>query len=194
MDHAAAAAVLRSAYITRSGDTQAQFGLILLESRAHGSLADRVRARRPANRRCWAMASSARYTTTRSTSSSNHYGCAIPLRSSAEAVSTDPSDSISARDVVDGLALRDAWRANIIPFQALTVPRPTSDELRALGRAPGSLDETLDAMADLLTADSVYQLVRGTTSAAGASLDALASDARPPEGDIATSAARWHIH
>ncbi len=41
MDHAAAAAVLRSAFLTRTGTSQEQFGLdLVVESRAHGALAD----------------------------------------------------------------------------------------------------------------------------------------------------------
>lgn len=186
MDHAAAAAVLRSAYITRSGDAQAQFSLDLSSNR--------VRTAR------WLLASAREgqpltallgYGFERSLHDAHLDKFIEPLRlryplpQVAEAISTDTGESISARDVVDGRALRIAWRERSIPFSALTSPGPSDAEIALLSTALDTLDATLDAVADLLTADSIFQLVRGTTSAAAASLDALASDARPPEGDIA---------
>src|SRR5262249_15588222 len=42
-----------------------------------------------------------------------------------------------------------------------------------------------DAVADLLTAESVYQLVRGNTGAAVATLDSMSQGNRPPEPQIA---------
>ena len=46
------------------------------------------------------------------------------------------------------------------------------------------LDETIDAVADLLMAESVYQLVRGNTAGASATLDSLARGVRPPDPEV----------
>ncbi len=75
--------------------------------------------------------------------------------------------------------------AGTVPLGSLTNPGPTPAQVAGLTTALNTLDDTLDSVADRLTADSIFQLVRGTTTAAAASLDALSSDTRPPEGDIA---------
>jgi hypothetical protein len=97
-----------------------------------------------------------------------------------------PVDSIAARNVVDGLQLRTAWRTNAIPWGATGSGLPASGTLRtALETVLGQLDETVDAVADLLLAESIFQLVRGSTAGAAATLDTLAAGARPPDPDVA---------
>jgi hypothetical protein len=78
-----------------------------------------------------------------------------------------PSSSI-----VDGLAAVLAWRAN-----------PTSPHFPSA--VLSDVAQLLDSAADLLTAESVYQLVSGNPMGAAAGLDALGQGARPPEPAVA---------
>ena len=95
-----------------------------------------------------------------------------------------PADSVAARNVVDGLRLRSAWRAGTIPWGNSGLP--ASGTLRtALQTVLGALDDTVDAVADLLLAESVFQLVQGSTAGTSATLDTLAQGQRPPDPGIA---------
>jgi hypothetical protein len=74
--------------------------------------------------------------------------------------------------IVDGLAAVLAWR-----------PNPTSPQFPST--ILSDVSQLLDAAADLLTAESVFQMVRGNPTGAAAGLDALGQGARPPEPQIA---------
>jgi hypothetical protein len=74
--------------------------------------------------------------------------------------------------IVDGLAAVLAWRAN-----------PSSPKFpSAIFLA---VSQVLDATADLLIGESVYQMVRGNPAGAAAGLDALGQGVRPPEPEVA---------
>ena len=85
-----------------------------LGARAEGARPDRRRrSAARARPRCWVTASSARCATpptssARSTSSTS--ACAIRCAPPARQLRQQPTEKIAARDVVDGLALLDAWR------------------------------------------------------------------------------------
>jgi hypothetical protein len=90
--------------------------------------------------------------------------------------------------VVNGLDLRKLFinPGGINNILALPgVPAPSAAERSTLERALVALDEELDGVADLLTAESVYQLTRGNMNAAAAPLDALGEGVRPPDPEIA---------
>jgi hypothetical protein len=74
--------------------------------------------------------------------------------------------------ILDGLAAILAWRAN-----------PSSPHFPTA--ILSGVSQWLDAAADLLTAESVFQMVRGNPSGAAAGLDALGQGARPPEPQVA---------
>jgi hypothetical protein len=74
--------------------------------------------------------------------------------------------------ILDGLAAVLAWRAS-----------PTSPHFPSAIFSEAS--QLLDAAADLLTAESVYQMVRGNPRAATAGLDALSQGTRPPDPQVA---------
>lgn len=103
----------------------------------------------------------------------------------------DPPSAAAARSVLDGLALRTAWRAPGGVDLADVVPGIGATELAALRAALtaeiDALDVLLDATADLLTAEAVHQVVQGSTGAAAASLDALAQGVRPPDPAVASA-------
>lgn len=104
---------------------------------------------------------------------------------------------------VDGLALRERYRAatvrsparwdhTTIPFPtpfddvvdpqlALPAVDPTGDtDYRRVLAVLNQLDDRVDAVADLITAESVHQLVQGNATRAGATL-AVAAEGRVPD-------------
>lgn len=106
-------------------------------------------------------------------------------------------EALAASDVVDGLRLMQIEPAMIRQKLAdgpadtrYIVPpdrwQPASPaEADAVMQAIGELDQTHDAVADLLLAESVYQLVSGNSARAAAVLDVLgAGEALPPEPEV----------
>ncbi|MEO5819721.1 MAG: hypothetical protein ABIT71_04395, partial [Vicinamibacteraceae bacterium] len=106
-------------------------------------------------------------------------------------------ESIAASDVVDGLRLLDVAAAvvlqklddgptdtrYIVPPDVWVKPRP--GEAAAVLAAIAELEETHDAVADLLLAESVHQVAAGNAARAAAVLDVLgAGEAAPPEPDV----------
>lgn len=96
-----------------------------------------------------------------------------------EASGRAPSE-VAARSVVDGLALH----RNFDAFVASEVEIRHRETFRLLKK---DLNDALDAVSDLLTAESAFQIVRGNTAAAGATLDAVAKGTRPPDPEVARS-------
>jgi hypothetical protein len=98
-----------------------------------------------------------------------------------------PADQIAARNVVDGLALRT--KRDGIPFGTGGLPNNTTDPagVSAILVEVNAIDQLADAVGDLLTAESVYQIARGNVAGAGATLDALSHGLRPPDPEIARS-------
>jgi hypothetical protein len=114
---------------------------------------------------------------------------------------TDPEapveESLAASDVVDGLRLLELPAATIaaklvagpadtryiVPPDRWMPPGPGESE--AVLAAIAELEQTHDAVADLLLAESVYQLVSGNPARAAAALDVLgAGEAVPPDPDV----------
>ena len=109
-------------------------------------------------------------------------------------------ESLSAKNVVDGLELQrrwkagkqrkppaQAWDATTIPFgnAALGFPTLNSDEFKLLDIQLQALDEMVDAVSDVVVAESVYHVVQGNPLRAGATLDAIATgEMAPPELEV----------
>ena len=93
-----------------------------------------------------------------------------------------PTEFVGGRNVVDGLALRRAWNDKTSPFTTgpSDVPSLTSSQLKSFHDALDALNDAVDGVADVLTAESVFQAVRGNSMAAAASLDTMASGVSPP--------------
>lgn len=106
-------------------------------------------------------------------------------------------ESVAASDVVDGLRLmeiddavvRQKLKDGPTDSRYIVPPdkwlEPTADEADAVMKAIADLESTHDAVADLLLAESVHQLVAGNAARAAATLDTLgAGEATPPEPEV----------
>jgi hypothetical protein len=105
--------------------------------------------------------------------------------------------TIAARNVVDGLALWNAFQANTIPWDTApdlprrtivvngqTVPNPP---YTALATELNKLGDIIDAVSDLNIGEGLLQLARGNVSAAAGNLDSLARGTPPPDPETAVS-------
>jgi hypothetical protein len=96
-----------------------------------------------------------------------------------------PTELVAARNVVDGLALRKAWNDKAPPFSGTSdLPALSGARLDSFHAALDSLNDAVDAVADVLTAESVFQAVNGNPMAAAASLDAMAQGVEAPRLDV----------
>jgi hypothetical protein len=188
MAHAATAAVLRNAYLTHIGDkdpatasTDASPYAIDLSSaqvRMGRFVLDSVRNGQP-------VGAVFGYLLERALHDLHAESLIDPIRQVAPLVankiesSTDPVETIAARNVVDGLALRTKWKDDKLFGPAGL--SPTIAHRDVLEQQLQQLDRNVDAVADLLLAESVHQVILGSTSASGAGLDALAQGIRPPD-------------
>jgi hypothetical protein len=193
MNHAAAAAVLRSAYLTRTGLARRPYAIELSSRRVRLALEllDGVRQGQP-------IGAILGYRFERGLHE-GHPGFELdryiddlrglfPLVAHkgtppAEVPADEPAETVAARNVVDGHALVTAFRAGTLPWGTPRLPA-AGDDRREIEAELRHLDDALDAVADLLLSDSVYQLVSGATDAAGATLEALARGQRPPDPAI----------
>jgi hypothetical protein len=104
------------------------------------------------------------------------------------------SEAVRASNVADGLGLRQRWRAGkaanrwdatTIPFGTAGLPALPSADGQAVFAELTELDDAVDALADVLVAESVHQLTQGNAQSAGATVDALSrGEAQPPEIEV----------
>ncbi len=88
-------------------------------------------------------------------------------------------ETIPANDVVNGLTL--AGSALPFPYGATgDVTSASSAEIAAIEAEKDNLSDSLDAIKDLLTTESVYQLVIGNSERASATINALQDGGIPP--------------
>ena len=99
-----------------------------------------------------------------------------PLAPLVDPDATDSGDAqvaIGARNVVDGQALRrDRQKLDDAAALRVAAGADLREDAPALRRMLGELDETFDAVADLLLAESVHHLVGGNPLRAGLAADA----------------------
>jgi len=182
--HATTAAVLRSAYLTHKGAAQSPLELNLSSSRVRLALhlVDGMRQGQP-------LGALLGYRLERTMHDNGLEALITTLRAIAPlnanpAATATASESVTADNVVDGLALlRTTFADNTL---ATGYGLPTDADTRAkLTSALETLTDALDSVADVTLAESVHQLLRGNTVRAGATLDAIArGDAPPPQLDV----------
>ncbi|MEN8237968.1 MAG: hypothetical protein ABFR53_02075 [Actinomycetota bacterium] len=92
------------------------------------------------------------------------------------------AEAIAARDVVDGVKLLERWKADESGlFKEAGV---ATDDRGSVRTVLERLDDRLDAVADVLVSESVYQSVVGNLDRAGAATAALDRQMMPPEPDV----------
>jgi hypothetical protein len=119
---------------------------------------------------------------------------AYPWRPAGDEPSDEPQEAVAARDVVDAVALLDAWqkdaaavRARLAgvrvnghqPFSGL----PTAEQ-QAFETVVANALDLADAVADLLMAEGVHQIVKGNFERAGAAMAVIDKQALPIEPDV----------
>ena len=124
-------------------------GLSLIEGVAQGSR----------SRRCWAIASSAACAIGASRwRASFAVPQAAPLRTTVPDATSGPSESIAARDVVDGVALLERWRTQgTALIDQLNALAPTPGERSAIELELRRLEDLVDSVSDIMTAESVFR-------------------------------------
>jgi hypothetical protein len=105
-----------------------------------------------------------------------------PLRPPGDAAVTQPAESIAARDVVDGVALLEKRRAG--EDAILNAIAVSGSERIAVSEELARLADALDAVSDLLVAESVYQTTAGNPERARAALAVLDRQERPVEPQV----------
>jgi hypothetical protein len=90
---------------------------------------------------------------------------------------TTPQETIPATDVVNGLTLSQTTSA--FPYGA-NITGASTAEINAVQTVKDKLTDTLDAVKDLLTVESVYQMVLGNFDRAGAVMSSLQDGTAPP--------------
>jgi hypothetical protein len=95
-----------------------------------------------------------------------------------------PAERIEARNVVDGYDLLEYVRGKTYPYQLAGLPAAGSDEAIAIVGEITRLEETLDAISDLLTAESVHQAVQSNIDRARGALAAVSDGEMPPVPDV----------
>src|SRR5258708_29081465 len=107
--------------------------------------------------------------------------------------STDsPTERLPPTNVVNGAALAEVSTA--FPYGATgSVASATPDERLAIEQEKDKLADTLDAVKDLLLAESTYQMVQGNFDRSGAVLNALKDSDIPPELDVINSPRGSHL-
>jgi hypothetical protein len=174
MTHAAAAAVLRNAYLSQAGDNPQRYEINLSSARVRQAafILDSVREGQPTGAVLGYMFEGTLHDQQLDMFIADLRG-RFPLQVNPTRDAGVPNEAVAARDVVDGLQLRNAFVAGTIEFGALA-PAPTPAQLGQLQAALRLLDEVFDSLADLVLSEAVYQLVQSKTAAGGAALDTAA--------------------
>ena len=181
MAHAMTAAVLRNAYLTHldEGETPYSIDLSSAQVRMGRFILDSVRNGQP-------VGAVLGYLIERGLHEVHGELLIDPIRQVAPLVAnqlsdeaSDPVETVAARNVVDGLALRNRWKAGTLFGAGGLLPTIAHRDL--LEQELGKLDRNVDGVADLLLAELVHQVVIGSTAGSGAGLDALAQGVRPPD-------------
>lgn len=188
MSHAATAAVLRNAYVAHAAQGADRYALDLSSTRVRSALQllDAVRQGQPLGAVLGYRFERGLHEGHRPLRLEKYIDPLrrlFPLVADKGGESGEPTESIAARNVVDGLLLRTAAQAGTIPWGQQGLPASGNDR-SAIEAELQSLDRAVDAVADLLTAESVFQIVRGNTERAASVLDAVGQGLRPPEPDI----------
>lgn len=172
INHATTAAVLRSGYLShqQSGSQAAAIDLSSTRVRLAQNLLDGVRSGQ-------ALGALLGYQLERALHAATLDAFIAPFRTFA------PIEGVTGDHSVDGLSLLD--RRSSIPWGTVGLPQLGNATQVALDAQLSKLADTVDAMSDLMLAESVHHLVNGNALRAGATVDAIGrGDTPPPVLDI----------
>ncbi len=189
--HAAAAAILRNAHLTRTGAAREQVAVDLSSRRVRDALhlLDGVRQGQP-------VGAVLGYRFERALHDAGldvyiaPFRAAFPIGKDPTAPPDGPTERVPARDVVNGLTLRAAVAGRLdeptMWGDVPELPAVTSTDRPAMRNCLATLDAHVDAAADLLVAESIYQASQGNLDRANATLAGLAGGGAIPDPQIAT--------
>lgn len=119
---------------------------------------------------------------------------AYPWRPAGAAPSDEPKEAIGARDVVDGVALLDAWETNAnavrtrlaATLAGLTqpAPAPTNAEWTQVTAIVADALDLADGVSDLLLAEGTHQIVAGHLDRAAAAMAVVDKQSLPIEPQV----------
>lgn len=95
-------------------------------------------------------------------------------------------ETINDYQVINGLAIANA--ADTFPLGIPDLPALTAEQTAALKKEKDNLENSLDAMRDLLLSESAYQLALGNFDRAAAVMQAVSGGNMPPEIEVIHSA------
>ena len=187
--HAAAAAVLRNAHLGPKGqpDGNSPFAIDLSSRRVREAdrLLDGVRTGQPIGALLGYRIERALHDLGLDTAIPALRSIA-PLTPAQSADANTPTDALAANNVVDGLTLAQKWSAS---QTEITTALTTAVGAALVGKAQNELNaltDLVDGLTDALTAEAAYQIARGNTSRAAATLSSIArGEAPPPELEVA---------
>lgn len=110
----------------------------------------------------------------------------FPIIANKLTPSSDPSETVAASNVVDGLALRTAWDSGQLPNGqnwGTGLPGPGADQNSVIGLLQ-IIDDYADALGDLAMSEAVFQIIRGNFGRAGTLMDAISKGSRPPNPEV----------
>ena len=180
MRHAAAAAIMRSGYLSNEPAARSAYDLDLSSRRVRAA-----KAIYEGLAQGQVLAALLGYRFERGLRDSllgEHilpYRRAYPLRPVSNNPNNEPDEAIAARDVVDGVRLLDAGT------QAVN-KAPSADRPKVQNLIDG-LNALWDAVADLSVAEATYQIAQGNVDRAAAALSVLDKQTTPVEAQVGNS-------
>ena len=99
---------------------------------------------------------------------------------------TGPEEVVDDFSVVNGLALSQVTSG--FPFGISTFPPLSSEQINAITTEKDNIANTLDALRDLLTSESAYQLALGNFERAAAVMQSISDSHMPPDIQVIDSA------
>ncbi len=185
LQQAATAAILRSAHVA---NRQSAAGAFDIDLRSHRVKRARRLLEGVANGQSMAALLGYRFERAlRDAALSQHIlelRRAFPLMPAGDKAGDEAKEAISARNVIDGVRLIAEYRASGIgPILASTDPplALAAAEQAAIARIIDDLLDQMDSVSDLMIAESVFQVAGGNMDGAGAAMQSLDKQQRPPE-------------
>lgn len=112
---------------------------------------------------------------------------AYPLIPAGDGAGDEAKESIAARNVIDGVRLIAEYRAKGIGPVLASADPPLAvapAEQATIARIIDDLLDQMDSVSDLLIAESVFQVAGGNMDGAGAAMQSLDKQQRPPDARV----------